>query len=90
MSLVLCELSGVGALQPAVLYEREAARYLRLDIHKFRHLVAVGLIPCRTHAGGKRRIYLRSELDLYLRALPLCNNSTPAEVPQPRQRKEDG
>lgn len=89
MTLVLCDVAGIGPLQPAVLYEKEAARYLRMDIHKFRMMVNDGIISCRAHAGGKRHTYLRDDLDAYLQALPLCNNPAPAKVPQPRQRKED-
>lgn len=70
--LRLCEVGEVRELQPAVLYEKDAARYLRLGIHEFRALVYQDKIPCRNHENGKRRIYLRVDLDNYLIALPRC------------------
>jgi excisionase family DNA binding protein len=57
-------------LTPAVFYEREAALYIKLNIHAFRELVRSDEIPCYTHVGRKRRIYLKADLDEYLRRLP--------------------
>jgi hypothetical protein len=57
-------------ITPAVMYEAEAARYIMLGIHDFRKLVAEGVIPCRTHPGRVRKIYLKADLDAYLFGLP--------------------
>ena len=53
-------------VQPAALYEREAALYIHISIRGLRDLVAQGIIQPVTHHGGVRRIYLRSDLDQYL------------------------
>lgn len=56
---------------PAVLYEVAAAKYIKIDIADFRILVKRGVIPARSHFGRTRSIYLREDLDAYLRNLPL-------------------
>jgi hypothetical protein len=62
--------SDLQPLTPAVLYEVAAAKYIKIDIADFRILVKQGVIPARTHFGRTRSIYLREDLDAYLRNLP--------------------
>jgi hypothetical protein len=54
----------------AVLYEVAAAKYIKIDIATFRELVRSGCIPARTHPGRTRSIYLKEDLNSYLRNLP--------------------
>ena len=54
----------------AVLWEVGAAKYVKLAIQEFRELVNQGAIPFRQHTGRRRRIYLKEDLDAYLRNLP--------------------
>ncbi len=61
----------ITELAPAVLYEVAAAKYVKIDIADFRILVRQGVIPARTHFGRTRNIYLKEDLDAYLRKLPL-------------------
>ena len=55
--------------QPAAFYELAAAKYAGLSRPAFRELVQAGLIPYAEHANGKKRIYLRSDIDAYLGSL---------------------
>ncbi|HEY2932102.1 MAG TPA: helix-turn-helix domain-containing protein, partial [Acidobacteriota bacterium] len=75
-------------LTPAVFYEREAALYIKLNIHAFRDLVRSDEIPCFTHVGRKRRIYLKADLDEYLRRLPRVT-MTPVEDSPRTSKKGD-
>jgi len=68
---------------PAVFHELDAAKYLGMNRTAFRELVFSGLIPFSEHVNGKRRIYLRADLDSYLanlnwRKMPECENSRAA------------
>jgi hypothetical protein len=63
----------LAPLTPAVMYEVAAAKYVMLGIHDFRKLVDTGVIICRNHPGRMRRIYLKNDLDDYLRNLPQSN-----------------
>jgi len=56
-------------LDPVLMKERAAARYLNICVPRFRELVKAGHIPARRHKGGLLKIYLREDLDLYARAL---------------------
>jgi hypothetical protein len=69
--VLLPAVSGLSPLTPAVLYEVAAAKYVKIDIADFRLLVKQGVIPARTHAGRTRSIYLKEDLDHYLRHLPV-------------------
>ena len=60
---------------PGVLYEVAAARYVKIDIGSFRQLVRAGRIPARAHPGRTRWIYLKEDLDVYLRNLPVIDAS---------------
>jgi hypothetical protein len=82
--------SRVTELTPAVLYEVAAAKYVKIDIADFRILVKQGVIPARTHFGRTRSIYLKEDLDTYLRNLPLklgeharmADGESPSKFPQ--------
>jgi hypothetical protein len=54
---------------PAAFHELAAAKYLGMNRTSFRELVFAGLIPFSEHVNGKRRIYLRADLDAYLASL---------------------
>jgi hypothetical protein len=54
---------------PAVFHELAAAKYLGMNRTAFRELIFAGLIPFSEHVNGKRRIYLRADLDSYLAGL---------------------
>ena len=68
--MVLVPIHEVKALQPAAMYEADASRYMMLSLNSFRELVRNGTIPARAHAGRIRAIYLKEDLDEYLRSLP--------------------
>ena len=55
---------------PAAMHELDAARYVGTNRTSFRELVFAGHIPYTMHLNGKRRIYLRKDLELYLESLP--------------------
>jgi hypothetical protein len=55
------------------MYEVSAAKYVMLGIRDFRKLVNEGVVICRNHPGRTRRIYLKVDLDDYLRNLPQSN-----------------
>ncbi len=63
----------LAPITPADMYEAMAAKYVMLGIHDFRKLVDEGKIICRNHPGRTRRIYLKTDLDDYLRNLPRGN-----------------
>ena len=65
----------LNPLTPAVLYEVAAAKYVKVDLGEFRRLVRTGKIPARVHEGRTRWIYLKEELDTYLRNLPIVDAS---------------
>ena len=54
-------------LLPAVFHEGEAAAYVGMSKAVFRKkLLFSGRIPYAKHLDGKRRIFLRADLDSYL------------------------
>ena len=59
----------------AVLWEKAAAEYVKIDIGDFRLIVREGRIPARVHHGRSRWMFLREDLDAYLRNLPLIDAS---------------
>jgi len=61
----------LGPLTPAVLWEVAAAKYVKIDICDFRDLVRKGVIKARVHYGRKRWMYLKEDLDDYLRNCPV-------------------
>jgi excisionase family DNA binding protein len=60
----------IGEIQPAAMYEKDAARYLKLSVNELRRFANEGRIPARQHPGRSRRIYLKQDLDEYLTSLP--------------------
>jgi hypothetical protein len=71
-NLVLVPLvKSVERIQPAAMFEKEAARYCKIGLTDFRKLVNAGKIIARTHVGRTRRIFLRFDLDAYLDKLPI-------------------
>ena len=78
------------ASPPAAMHELDAARYIGTNRTQFRELVFAGHIPYTMHLNGKRRIYLRSDLDLYLGGLPKHIMSSRENSPQPALFKGDG
>ena len=76
----------VRALVPEAMHEIAAARYLGMNRTSFRSLVFAGVIPYTKHLNGKRRIYLRSDLDRYLESLQrstmVMRESSPLVAPK--------
>jgi hypothetical protein len=77
-------------LTQAVMYEVTAAKYIMLGIHDFRRLVEDGVILCRTHPGRSRKIYLKTDLDDYLKSLPRCNIGHGRVRPGPEGKGNQG
>ena len=75
---------------PAAMHELDAARYVGTNRTQFRELVFAGHIPYTMHLNGKRRIYLRGDLDLYLESLPKHIMSSRENSPRPALFKGDG
>ncbi len=69
--ILLPAIGDLHPLTPAVLYEVAAAKYVKIAIEDFREFANRGVIPFRTHPGRSRRIYLKEDLDKYLRNLPV-------------------
>jgi excisionase family DNA binding protein len=70
VSLVLVNvIKEIGSIQPAAMYERDAAKYLKLSVNDLRKFVEDGRIIARKHPGRSRRLYLKMDLDDYLRSL---------------------
>ena len=59
----------IDRVQPAAMYERDAAKYLKLSVNDLRLFAKQGAIVARRHPGRSRRIYLRADLDRYLESL---------------------
>jgi excisionase family DNA binding protein len=70
MSLMLVNvIKEIGSIQPAAMYERDAAKYLKLSVNDLRKFVDDGRIVARRHPGRSRRLYLKMDLDDYLQSL---------------------
>ena len=61
--------AGIPDPQPAAFHEAAAAKYIGMCRTKFREIVKEGLIPFAEHMNGQTRIYLRYDLDAYLKSL---------------------
>jgi hypothetical protein len=61
----------LGLITPAAMYITAAAKYVKIDIADFRELVRDGIIPARAHPGRSRDLFLKEDLDVYLRSLPI-------------------
>lgn len=68
--MVVSVVEEIKAIEPAAMYEKDAARYLKLSVNDLRKFVATGIIIARQHPGRTRRIYLKADLDNYLQSLP--------------------
>jgi excisionase family DNA binding protein len=89
MSLALVPMiDRVAPTGRAVFYEREAAHYLNVARGVFRQWVHGGRIPYTTHPGGKRRIYIKADLDEYLANLPRYRGEDPSNFAR-RNPRED-
>ena len=77
--VLLTAAKGLAPLTTAVLWETDAAKYVKLGIHEFRDLVDGGIIVYRLRPGHKHRIYLKSDLDAYLANLPIGGRIAPEE-----------
>ena len=51
MSLTLVSVQPLLGLEPAALYEKDAARYCKLSLQSLRELAATGQIQARRHPG---------------------------------------
>lgn len=76
---ILVEDKKVRSLQPAVLKESNAIRYLCTNRSDFRKLVKAGHIPFFHHIGLKEKRFHRDDLDAYIleakkRTMPECEN----------------
>lgn len=67
--LLVSVVEEISKLEPAAMYEREAARYLKLSVNDLRKFANEGRIVARFHPGRTRRIYLKLDLDQYLQSL---------------------
>jgi hypothetical protein len=77
----------LGPVQPAVMYTREAARYLKMSVHKLRELSRMGLIPHSYHINGRKPIFIKSDLDAYLAGLPRVKMAPRELQPNPRKAR---
>jgi hypothetical protein len=59
----------IEEVQPAAMYEREAAHYLKLSVNDLRAFAKSGLVVARRHPNRSRCIYLKADLDRYLESL---------------------
>jgi hypothetical protein len=82
--LALVPIADKHGAAPAAMHELAAARYLGMNKTAFRELIMGGVIPYSVHLNGKRRIYLKVDLDAYLdnltkrRMAPRENSPGPA------------
>ena len=68
--LALVQISDKRHSNPAAFHELAASRYVGMSRPTFRKLLFKGVFPYSFHMDGKTRIYLRSDLDVYLESLP--------------------
>ena len=59
----------IADYEPAAFHEAAAAKYVGMCRTMFREIVKEGLIPFAEHVNGQTRIYLRYDLDAYLKSL---------------------
>ncbi len=72
---------------PAAFREKDAAKYVRMNINDFRKGVTSGVIPYRIR--GVQRLYLKRDLDEYLENLPIGNKDSRIS-PKPSKLEEGG
>ena len=85
--MALVQIPHETTTHPAALYESAAAKYIKIDVASFRQLVRDGAIPARSHADRVRNIYLRDDLDSYLKSLPVKNTVKGVILPFGRGRQ---
>ena len=74
MVLKLCSVPDeIEAVHPAAFQETSAAYYYGISIDKFRAHVHAGRILARVE--GKRRLYLKIDLDSFLQSLPIDHSA---------------
>ncbi len=56
-------------VERAAFYERRAAAFINLSISRFRGLVGQGVIRYTHHVNGKAKLFLKTDLLLYLEGL---------------------
>jgi hypothetical protein len=56
----------VDAAEPLLVYERTAAKILKISISDFRELVNHSVIPYRLHGGRSKRLYFVDDLRAYI------------------------
>ncbi len=74
-------------LIPAAFREKDAAKYVRLNINTFRKAVKNGVIIHRIR--GAQRLYLKKDLDQYLEHLPVGHKDSRISS-KPYNLKEGG
>ena len=71
----------------AVLYAKEARKYLRISAGEFHRLVSDGVLVRRVHIRGKRPFFLKHELDSYLESTPRYTIRPRENSPNATERK---
>lgn len=59
----------IDAAEQLLIYERTAAKILKISINDFRELVDLSVIPFRLHRGRSKRLYFVDDLRAYVRDL---------------------
>jgi hypothetical protein len=59
----------VDAAEQLLVYEKTAAKILKISIKHFRELVDLSVIPYRLHHGKTKRLYFIDDLRAYVKEL---------------------
>jgi hypothetical protein len=59
----------IDAAEQLLVYEKTAAKILKISISNFRELVDLSVIPFRLHRGRTKRLYFVDDLRAYVRDL---------------------
>jgi flagellar biosynthesis GTPase FlhF len=59
----------IDAAEQLLIYERTAAKILKISINDFRELVDLSVIPFRLHRGRSKRLYFVDDLRAYVKDL---------------------
>ena len=84
-NLSLVENKKVTGIQPAVMREKDAIKYISSNRTDFRELVKSGAISYFHHLGKPGRIYFKEDLDAYL--VSLKRHIMPESENPPMSRK---
>lgn len=57
----------IDAAEQLLVYEKTAAKILKISINDFRELVDLSVIPYRLHRGRSKRLYFVDDLRTYVR-----------------------